>query len=331
MNFEIPVSIRAPLEKIITDSVKTSDLLMAAESISSRYRRNSAESKGNNFQLISYDEALSYVLARMPATYAAVARVLFELKIMLPNFSPQALLDVGAGPGTATLSACQYFDLKSSCLIEPNKFLCDVGEGIVSTFWKENIVSRWIKGDVAKVLSQIDENYDLVVLSYMLNELPNSQIIDHVKALWDLSVGVMVILEPGTPEGARIIGLIRDEVRRWGDKNSILAPCPHISECPLKTSEGVWCHFSVRTSRTKTHKFLKGGDTGFEDEKFSYLVLSRNTKFKRPDYRLIGRPSGSKVRELQVCGPNGSETLQVSKSHALYKRSKKLSWGDSFC
>ncbi len=41
----------------------------------------------------------------MPGCYAAVARVLDELRLRLPDFAPRSMLDFGAGPGTAIWAA----------------------------------------------------------------------------------------------------------------------------------------------------------------------------------------------------------------------------------
>ena len=43
--------------------------------------------------------------ARMPACYAAMYKVLEEVSMRLPTFTPQSMLDFGAGPGTAIWAA----------------------------------------------------------------------------------------------------------------------------------------------------------------------------------------------------------------------------------
>lgn len=50
-------------------------------------------------------QALTYALSRLPACYAAAARVFRELGVRQSAFKPASLLDVGAGPGTATWAA----------------------------------------------------------------------------------------------------------------------------------------------------------------------------------------------------------------------------------
>ena len=69
-------------------------------------------------------DALAYALARMPATYAAVAASLNALSEVRPDFAPETLLDVGAGPGTATWAAAEAFSsLESFTLLDANDAL----------------------------------------------------------------------------------------------------------------------------------------------------------------------------------------------------------------
>lgn len=58
-----------------------------------------------------WPQVAAYAAARMPGCYAAVARVLDELRLRLPDFAPASMLDFGAGPGTAVWAA------REACLI----------------------------------------------------------------------------------------------------------------------------------------------------------------------------------------------------------------------
>jgi ribosomal protein RSM22 (predicted rRNA methylase) len=323
MSYELPPELRTHLEHAVLDQFSVAELQVAAGQVSERYRR---ETSKRDFQIQSTCEALSYLVARLPATYASNTRVLRMVRDILPDFNPHTVLDIGAGPGTASIAAHQEFNaIETSNLVEPNAFLRQAATNILQKYLPH---ATWAAERVESF--KIAGPYNLVLASYVLNETPLDQVQAQIKKLWDACDGVMVVLEPGTPQGAEIIGKIR-EFAIGCDNTEILAPCPHSGVCPLAGASDRWCHFAVRTSRTKLHKTLKGGDMGFEDEKFSYIVLSRQKNEKRTiEYRLIGYPSGTKLRELEVCGPNGAETLQVSKSHPLHKRSKKLDWGDGF-
>ena len=57
----------------------------------------------------------------MPATYAAVTASLNALGEITPDFAPNSLLDVGAGPGTATWAAAEAFpSLQAFTLLDAN-------------------------------------------------------------------------------------------------------------------------------------------------------------------------------------------------------------------
>lgn len=322
MNVDLPPTIRTVLESQILAKYPVSALTTAATDVSARYRREGA---GHNFQIASEVEALSYLAARMPATYAANTMVMAAIAKQYPSFEPTSVLDIGAGPGTSTIAARQYFEtIETAQLVEPNYHLKKAGTDLLSTPLAN---ATWNNAKVEDF--KATGTYDLVIASYVLNEIAPQKLGALIEKLWASCSGVMMILEPGTPQGAGIIQAVRNWART-SKEAFIMAPCPQSGECPLAEIETRWCHFSVRTSRSKLHKTLKGGDAGFEDEKFSYIVISR-VKTEPQTYRIIGHPSGTKLREVQVCVSSGTaETLQVSKSHPLHKLSKKLEWGDSF-
>src|SRR5450759_3592794 len=60
----------------------------------------------------------AYLVTRLPATYVAARAVLSELKHRLGNVSITSLLDLGAGPGAATLAARSLFPALTATLVE---------------------------------------------------------------------------------------------------------------------------------------------------------------------------------------------------------------------
>lgn len=318
--YSLPPTIRLALEQQIVTRCDGQALVRAAEDLSARYRR---ENNSEQFQIKNSDEALAYIAARLPATYAANARVYGAVRELLPDFEPETMLDMGAGPATGSLAAVQNFpSLKKIELVEPNKYLREAGNDLVVPHLPHAI---WDNGTLENF--KPEAKADIVLLSYVLNEVAQDKIIKFLLPLWEACNGIMVIIEPGTPQGAEVILTIREWV--ISQSLQVLAPCPHDVTCPLQGDEKRWCHFSVRSERSKLQKQLKAGEAGYEDEKFSYLVVSR-LPAQRPSYRVIGHPVGERVREVQVCGTNRAETLKISKSHSLYKTVKKCEWGDGF-
>lgn len=325
MAHQFPHALRAVIEEAAFKGGRNAVVSGAAQDVSGRYRRLGGDIGNSQLQLQTIDEALGYMVARLPATYAANARVFEEVRSLMPDFVPSTVLDVGAGPGTAGLAACSFWGFGRLTLVEPNRYLREVGQKFLcpeidaEIFWEEKF---WGSG-----LSGI---HDLVVASYVLNEIEADKRKDIVMSLWDACSGVLVIVEAGTPLGFSVIEEVRQFARET-DGCFIVGPCPQSGECPLSFVDGRWCHFSVRVERSKQHKAMKSGATlGYEDEKFSWVALSRS-EIKRPDYRLIGSAAGTKVRSLQVCDSQGTaRTLEIAKSSDLYKRVKKLDWGNGF-
>jgi len=87
----------------------------------------------------------------------------------------------------------------------------------------------------------------------------------------------------------------------------------------------------VRLPRTRTHRTAKGAERGFEDEKLSYVVLTRSPHPHTGNARVLRRPElhrGHVV--LDLCTPGGLERRTVSKRDgARYKEARKLGWGDT--
>ena len=325
---QIPHAVRSYLETLAVGHTKTAELAQSQKAVSERYRRVAPAREGG-LGIRSETEALAYSVARMPATYAVNAAVLANVRQLYPDFSPVSILDVGAGPATSTLAASSQWDLEAAALIEPNRFLSGLGGDILSRF--SSIRSSWHPAEVSRLISGdlVPDDHDLVMLSYMMNEIAAHERSKLIAKLWNHCRSVLIVIETGTPLGFSVINDVRHQASSLGA--AIIGPCPQAGICPLSEIEGRWCHFSARVERSRTQKALKDGATlGYEDEKFSWVALSRQP-VAVPDYRIIGHPSGTKVRELQVCTKGGeAATLPVPKSSPLYKAVRKLEWGDGF-
>lgn len=324
MSTQLPQKFRDFIEKQYVERFHSSaELKLSASNVSSRYRRLEGE-LGDQLQIKSESEGLAYLATRLPATYAVNSRVLELISEQIPDFSPKSFLDLGAGPGTSSLAGIAKFEtLDTLHLVEPNIYLRTCGEKLFAVAGFQPV---WFAESCASHLP--NQKYDMVCASYVFNELSEAEIRKVFFKYWEMCSGVFLVVETGTPVGAGVVRIIRDEVLKLGSGAYILGPCPHDKTCPL---DGVsrWCHFATRVERSKLHLSLKeGGSLGYEDEKFSWLAVSRFPA-QRPHNRIIGHPAMGKVREIQVCTADGkADTLKLSRSHADYKRSKKWEWGD---
>src|SRR3981081_1538867 len=115
---DLPAELKAALDARL-QGFSRSDAASRAAVIPKPYRDG-----GNSGAIASEADALAYALARMPATYAAVTASLNALREITPHFAPASLLDVGAGPGTATWAAAEAFpSLQSFVLLDANSAL----------------------------------------------------------------------------------------------------------------------------------------------------------------------------------------------------------------
>jgi ribosomal protein RSM22 (predicted rRNA methylase) len=316
----LPEPIRTAIEALL-DGTPIHTLAHDYQSISERYRR---EVNAPSLQIATLTEALAYAAVRLPATYGAVASVCSQVKLSLPDFTPRTLLDLGAGPGTACLAAFHAWPetLVEADLIEPNTHLRSVSEKLLATLSMQVTHQAW-----SLAQTRLDTTRDLVMASYVLNEISAIDLKAELSRLWQATGGVLVLIEPGTPLGFEIVLKARSILLELGA--FIAAPCPHHTACPLSASER-WCHFSTRIERSALHRKIKDQATlAYEDEKFSYIVASRTAPIQLGS-RLLGHPHGTKIIDLELCQPDGTETVKrLSKRDPDYKKARKLKWGET--
>jgi ribosomal protein RSM22 (predicted rRNA methylase) len=269
------------------------------------------------------DDAVAYALSRMPATYAAVSAVLEELQARAPEFAPKTLLDAGAGPGTAGWAVAEAFEGIAPTLMDHNRaFLTLAGTLAEGTALAG---AELLEADLGRF--ELPTRYDLVTCAYALTELPDAEMLAAAERLWRHSDGVMALIEPGRPRDYQRLMAVRRRLIELGGR--VLAPCPHEHDCPL--AEPDWCHFSVRLSRSRDHMRMKGGTLGYEDEKYSYLVVARPGIGAPAPGRVLRRPEENKFSvTLAVCGADALEARVVpSRDKPAFKAAKKLDWGDA--
>ena len=317
---ELPSELRDLIERKL-DGVKIKELQKSSESVSLKYRDNNSSGK----RLVTEEiEALAYATVRMPATYGAVFTALKHI-FEIYNEKIESTLDVGAGTGTGTWALSNFIELTNAVCLEREDVMRNLGKAFMQESGVEylkNVV--WEKFDL--ITSKLEYRADLVICSYVLNELNE---VDRKKALdklWNATNKILVIIEPGTPRGFAEIKELREILVNKG--GSIIAPCPNGGKCPMLEND--WCHTTCRVSRTKIHKLLKNGDAPYEDEKFSYVAFCKRGFSKNGFARVLRHPriESGKIT-LQICSDDGIfEKVITKKEKELFKRAKKLSCGD---
>jgi ribosomal protein RSM22 (predicted rRNA methylase) len=91
-----------------------------------------------------------------------------------------------------------------------------------------------------------------------------------------------------------------------------------------------WCHFSQRLPRSRAHMALKDASVPFEDERFSYVAVTRGPVPDVNRARIIKQPEETKSGiGFPLCDDNGLHTAAVNRrDKAIYNLMKKAKWGD---
>ncbi|MBR0852198.1 SAM-dependent methyltransferase [Bradyrhizobium diazoefficiens] len=311
----LPAELKAALDGKLQGFSRT-DAAQRSQKISTTYRAG-----GSSGAIKSDADALAYALARMPATYAAVAASLNALT----GIAPETLLDVGAGPGTASWAAAEAFpSLQDFTLLDANTTLSRLALELArdSTRLAE---CRYLPGDAGANLAEVSPA-DLVVASYVIGELGEGEQRKLAETMWAKARHALLVIEPGTPAGyARILAL-RQQLIAAGAY--VAAPCPHEKLCPLIAPD--WCHFSQRLPRSQAHRQIKGADVPFEDERFIYVALTRSPPASRSP-RVLAPPDVGKAEiTAKLCTEDGVTLAKVPRrDKAAYAEARRWRWGDA--
>lgn len=293
-------------EKIetLTAHLPFSKLEQAAVELSTAYR-----SQIKPFML-NDAHRLAYLALRMPATYAAISTVLEKIPAEI-----HTLLDIGSGPGTAFLAAKHQFSLKEALLIEKDCEMIRLGKALDDSM-------NYFAADINTY--RPPKSYDLITAAYSLSELDRLSPV--LEALWEATNQILCIIEPGTPYGFKTIAAAREIL--IAKNGFIVAPCTHQNPCPWRDGPE-WCHFSARFERTSLQKRIKSGALGYEDEKYSYLIVSK-TSLETAMSRIVKTPNKrSGFIQFTLCDAQGIHQKSFSKRQGeAYQSVKKLDWGD---
>ena len=312
---DIPQELKDEIEGISIN--QHSKIIEESKSISKKYREN--DGKGKKL-VTKKTEALAYAISRMPATYCAVNSVLSQcLKKYKHNIN--TVLDVGAGTGAATWAINNFIDAEKITCLEREDEMRKIGSQLMNKYIK-NV--QWESFDLTQ--NEIQQKADLVITSYVINELTEADRQKAIIKMWNATNGMLVIIEPGTPEGFSHILKAREILLEQGA--NIVAPCTQSNKCPIGKDD--WCSFYVRVARNKLQRQAKNGELGFEDEKFSYIAFSR-TSIEHENAVILRHPQiNSGYVKVKLCNKNGiEEKIYSKKDKEIYKKIRKMNAGDT--
>ena len=311
------------LNQAIEEQIKKFDIKILkkdAQNLSDKYLNKERTGK----TLLSKDsEAIAYSIMRMPATYGAVTMALkHTLEISgLNKFN--TVLDIGAGTGAGEWALSNLIEFEKIICLERENAMRKLGQNLLKNNPNFQKI-EWIDEDITK-----DElpDADIIIVSYVINELAPEERKKVIEKILNIDSKIVLIIEPGTPEGFENIKQIRQIAVDNG--KFIIAPCTSCKECKLPQND--WCHATVRVERTKIHKLLKSADLPYEDEKFSYIAISKD-KYEMAKSRILRHPiiEPGKIT-LKLCtNGNIEEKIITKKDKENFKIAKKKKCGDKF-
>ena len=307
------------------DGVSHRSLRAAASALSAGYRSGDGRTPGSRDGSLAQ---LAYIATRMPATVTALKAVCVELRERCPDLKVETLLDLGAGPGSGLWAARSVFaELARATLVEPDAGMSALARQLMSCGTMGDIRVTWARRLDANAVAQLVRSADLVVVGYLLTELTPIARIAAVAAAWRACRGALAIVTPGSREGYTAMLEARQQLISQGA--SVIAPCPHANVCPLPADD--WCHFGARLNRSRVHRRLKDALLSYEDEKYSYVVVTRQPTHPVAG-RIIRRPqSRDRVVTLRVCSQDGVCDEVVPRSRGMgFRKARKLRWGDAY-
>ena len=316
---DLPAELKAALD-VKSQGLSRNDAAGRAALISKTYRDG-----GGSGAIASEADALAYALSRMPATYAAVTASLNALRAVAADFAPASLLDIGAGPGTASWAAAEAFPwLHNFTLLDANSSLRALALDLSGNSMRLRDIEYRL-GEARAALAEA-EPADLVTASYIIGEIGEAERTALADAMWAKTRQMLLVVEPGTPAGYGRIIALREQLIAQGAH--VAAPCPHDGKCPLVAPN--WCHFTQRLPRSRAHKQIKGAQLPFEDERFIFVALSRTPVTERRA-RVLAQPEISKVEvTAKLCTAEGLVIAKVPRREKTgYSAARRWRWGDA--
>jgi ribosomal protein RSM22 (predicted rRNA methylase) len=286
----------------------------AAEALSQSYRGKTAIARA-----LSPVERAAYLAVRFPSTFAAASVVWNQVEQVLDLSGVETVLDVGAGPGTASLAAADTLGGARFLQAERDAGWRSIAErlaeaaGLRTAFQMTTLPQRFAQ-------------HDVVVAAYALNELAANELSHAVSELWNTARKALIVVEPGTPKGFAVAETVRSQALAGGGHAA--APCTHNDTCPMTAKD--WCHQPVRVARSSSHRAAKLGALPFEDEKFSYIIVTREPPRRIAPARIVRKPIRNAGHvHLDLCTAGTLQRVTVARSDkGLYRDARDAAWGD---
>ena len=202
----MPPHVRSALETLL-EGVSRKDLAARAALLTDTYR-----SAGPSAAAVAGPlDALAYAVARMPATYAATLEALRRAVQQSPDLQPRSVLDLGSGPGTASLAALEMWPaITHVTMLEGLAAFRDLAAKFLRVGETPAPAQAEIVAGDLRAGGNDWAEADLVVAAYVLVEMSQAQARSLVLDAYAKARQALVLVEPGTTAGFARIRMARD-------------------------------------------------------------------------------------------------------------------------
>jgi ribosomal protein RSM22 (predicted rRNA methylase) len=307
-----PAVLKAGIDALLL-GVSRKDLAARSDTISKTYRGG----QGSARAIVQDADVLAYLVSRLPATYAVAAAVLDQVRGAAPDFTPRSLLDAGGGPGTASWAARGLWPALEATLTDANPHFLKAAMTLAPDL--ETLPRDLVRDALPSA--------DLVIASFVLAEIAPAAQAPLIAKLYAAATDTLILIEPGTPAGFERIRAARAALIEQGAR--ILGPCTHANACPMSGSD--WCHFSQRLPRSRDHIRTKGASVPYEDERYSWIAVSRARRSAfEGEARVLAPPVETKPgRTFKLCTPDGLESRFVARrDREAFAALRRADWAD---
>ncbi len=257
--------------------------------------------------------AEAYALYYTIINAAKIAHLAPLLEFERPEIS---ILDVGCGPGTATISLLHSLEkrLRVTC-VESSAPMRELAKRLISAW---NINGNLVDVTTRSTAHGSPQTYDLVVAANVLAELDQSESQSTLDILANSVAphGYLLLVEPGQQQHTRRLMTLRDRVIENHSELTPIFPCPRAGSCPmLLESMTDWCHDALEWKQPPLNAQL---DRLLEFNKhrikYAAFVFQRGG-VPRPGLRVITPPKKTRLgTEALVCADSFYGKATVRKS-----------------
>jgi ribosomal protein RSM22 (predicted rRNA methylase) len=283
------------------------------------------------------DERLrnAYLAYFLPSNLSKIHKPLQELSLHprhLLEKETLRILDIGAGPGTASIGILDFFSqqerrprLDFLAVDQVAGNLKAAEELFISTPHRKALDAslKTVQADIGGMVHLLHGHFDMIVLSNILNELfahdeagneKRAAIVSSILRRFLADDGSCIIIEPALRQTSRDMLVVRNTLVTQG--LHVYSPCVHAGKCPALENPRDWCHEDIPWEATPLVREIDRLTGLHKDSlKFSYLVL-RKDSFSLSDvrgadtYRVVSEPLVSKGKvEFYICGAGGRKLI----------------------